>query len=504
MPLPTLRRAADGLLVGLFLAAVGLPGAAGWVWASAAGAVSENGPPKPFPADKLTWAGRDHFPAYFEAYFNDRVGFRRQLLAANAVARVGWLHVSSSRSVDLGRHGWLYLDETQMYTLPARAVGMPPAVRAHLWALMLEDRRLWLADQGVPYLFVSVPEKPSVYPEYLPRLLRRHPRPNPAGPMRAELHRRPGFPLINAGELLRRAKPAGRQLFFRTDTHWTPEGALLVYREIALALARLDPRVPPPAAVGSWPSEGEGDLIRLLGFAPPPREPFLAWSPAPARGRRLEERARMDESIHEPAAIDCQAWGTGDPGQARAVMFHDSFGQALYPFLAEHFERITFAPTWGFDADLVLRERPAVVVQESAERAQAVRLPEDPLGVRGYRLTRRFREFRSEQSVGPARLGAGAALELPPLAAGPEKLFLVRAELTCPDGSLVSLSCDVQPGGEEVIRQRALEGRGEMFFVIAHPGFTGRARLALDPPGGAELHAMEVRSVTPRDLAGRD
>jgi hypothetical protein len=54
-------------------------------------------------------------------------------------------------------------------------------------------------------------------------------------------------------------------------------------------------------------------------------------------------------------------------------MFHDSFGVSLQPFLAESFSRTVFAsgPTnWrrNFDPALVERERPAVVIQEIAER----------------------------------------------------------------------------------------------------------------------------------------
>ena len=54
-------------------------------------------------------------------------------------------------------------------------------------------------------------------------------------------------------------------------------------------------------------------------------------------------------------------------------MFHDSFGLSLQPLLSECCSRIVFSsgPTdWrlNFDPTLVERERPAVVIQEIAER----------------------------------------------------------------------------------------------------------------------------------------
>jgi hypothetical protein len=53
---------------------------------------------------------------------------------------------------------------------------------------------------------------------------------------------------------------------------------------------------------------------------------------------------------------------------ARAVFFRDSFTSQMMPFLAEHFDRAVFVWTDGFDPQVVLRERPQVVVQQLVER----------------------------------------------------------------------------------------------------------------------------------------
>jgi hypothetical protein len=57
------------------------------------------------------------------------------------------------------------------------------------------------------------------------------------------------------------------------------------------------------------------------------------------------------------------------PGSGlRAVMFRDSFSSRLIPFLSEHFSRIVYQWQNDFDADLVRRERPDVVIQEMVGR----------------------------------------------------------------------------------------------------------------------------------------
>jgi hypothetical protein len=62
----------------------------------------------------------------------------------------------------------------------------------------------------------------------------------------------------------------------------------------------------------------------------------------------------------------------------RAVVFRDSFGSALVPFLAEHFSRALFLWQYNVDPDVVLAERPAVVIQEWVGRRLSTLLPYDP------------------------------------------------------------------------------------------------------------------------------
>ena len=54
---------------------------------------------------------------------------------------------------------------------------------------------------------------------------------------------------------------------------------------------------------------------------------------------------------------------------ANAVLFHDSFGVRLKPFLAEFFSRIVFVRDWGFrfKPPLIEAERPFIVLDEIAE-----------------------------------------------------------------------------------------------------------------------------------------
>jgi hypothetical protein len=52
----------------------------------------------------------------------------------------------------------------------------------------------------------------------------------------------------------------------------------------------------------------------------------------------------------------------------RAVILRDSFVSRLVPFLSEHFSRAVYVWQNDFDADLVSKEHPDVVIQEIVGR----------------------------------------------------------------------------------------------------------------------------------------
>jgi hypothetical protein len=60
--------------------------------------------------------------------------------------------------------------------------------------------------------------------------------------------------------------------------------------------------------------------------------------------------------------------GTGDPSQPRAVVFRDSFANALIPFLSESFDRVLYVWQPDVHARVVEIEQPDVVIHEIAER----------------------------------------------------------------------------------------------------------------------------------------
>ena len=71
-----------------------------------------------------------------------------------------------------------------------------------------------------------------------------------------------------------------------------------------------------------------------------------------------------------------------DTALPRAVVFRDSFGSALVPFLSEHFSRAVYLWQYNVDPEIVRGERASVVIQEWVGRRLSTELPYDPFDAR--------------------------------------------------------------------------------------------------------------------------
>ena len=354
----------DVVLVASFLAFICLPLADGLLGLERPPRVVENRMPAPPPRLALTWPAVAELPRELEAYWNDRFGFRRTLIRLHGLASV-WLGVSPSEKVVFGKSRWLFLGDEVPWRNPH---DRSPLADAQLvrWQRELEARRDWLAARSAHYLFVVVPNKATIYPEYLPDALAPPAAPSDLHRLMVHLSARSTVDVLDLREALRQAKT--RELVYHpADTHWNDRGVHTAYAAIIDRLAR---RFPGLTAVPSSASETlprrrrSGDLADMVGLrehfvheATPlrPRDPPRARPSATSVGGSPGRRAPF-ASEHPDAA------------RPRALVFLDSFGLSLAPYLSEHFGRAVYVARPGFDPVAVLQERPDVVIHEVVER----------------------------------------------------------------------------------------------------------------------------------------
>jgi hypothetical protein len=362
------------------------------------------------------------FSKSFEDYFDDHFGFRNSLIRWNNQIRVQWLGAANVTSVATtpgplaprasvgstdseatgaerrdagqaaanpaalvrrGKDGWLYSGGPLADEYVRSENFTPDQVAA--WREVYEQRQRWLRARNIGYLVVICPTKETIYPEF-----QQGPSPPSGKPTRLDMllqamRERSSVPTLDLSEPLR-SNGADLRTYHRTDTHWNEYGAYLGYREIVAALQQqLD--IPDAWSIEDFEvrrrDSAGGDLAAIMGLAETLREesiellplrPRRALPPVPAWNRLARYPAQLTASRYGP-------WFEQHPDATlpTAVIFHDSFGFNLIPFLSEHFSKIAFYYyNLEFRASFVDEQQPQVVIDEIIERRLAGPPPKNP------------------------------------------------------------------------------------------------------------------------------
>lgn len=306
--------------------------------------------------------------------FDSRFVFRDRLIPGYNRVKIKLFGVSPVPKVIIGRSGWLFQARVNkepnergyfQSVLPFSEAGLKD------WKDRLEERRDWLKERGIYYLVILAPDKASIYPEYLPGNLSGFYRESRLDQLLDYLKKHSTVPVLDLRSSLLNAKN-DLKIYYKTDSHWNEPGALFAYRDIVNHLASVFGKEKKVRAKTlddfriKRRKLKNGNLSLMLaikdhGFV----EQRLRLRP---RFRRTARKAPLP-SIKIPKALKPAAMVSAKPDLPGAVMFHDSFGRNLKPFLSEHFSRILFLRDWGFrfHRDIIEVEKPKIVLDEIAE-----------------------------------------------------------------------------------------------------------------------------------------
>ena len=240
----------------------------------------------------------------------------------------------------------------------------------------LVGRHDFLASRRIPFLIVIVPEKYSVYPEFLPQWAVPVTTPSPLDRVLAELARYPRLNVVDLREPLRAAK-ARERVYYRTDSHWNYVGAMIGYAEMMREAMRLVPGLgmtsaPRPVYVAGVDYYSD-DLAQMLGLSHALREDDIAplGKILAAADKRCAQRERATDATVDSAAIEVYVYRCANAPSFTALVYRDSNAIPLIPMLAENFARSTFVSSARLEAALVERLKP----ESSSRRWSSARLP---------------------------------------------------------------------------------------------------------------------------------
>ena len=287
-----------------------------------------------------------------------------------------------SALVHEGLDGWLFLQGGSNYVtaLYRREGGGLPDTQIEGWRALLEMRAARCRDLGIACAFVVVPDKLSIYGDRQAAPLV-DPDLSPALRLAQQMANSPAAATFVDLIAPMRARRHDADLFWRTDTHWTPAGCLLAYQALCerLSLQAAPDLLSRPSLettkvmdLGGRVDPMQWEAVRDFDFA---RDARRAWT---NRVTRYLENPLYEEEVHVGARARFD--NPGAPNDRTMLLFGDSFSRpashSLTGMLAETVRSLEFIWSSSIDWSLVRSRRPDVLVFEIAERFLAL-LPDD-------------------------------------------------------------------------------------------------------------------------------
>ncbi len=358
-----LRKVRDCLSIAVFAVLLVMPWLGTWTPNDVRWVMRENRSPAKRPTLSFRCRDISAYPRGFEAYINDSFGFRSLLMRWRSHMFYSWLRMAPVPQVIRGRDGSLLLGKLPELQSYQRLAPYQPEQLAQ-WSHYFEGVRAWLAGRDCELVVIIIPNKSTVYPELMPAMLMRSQKPGRADQLITAL-RESGIPVVDPRESFARY-PSDAPLYYRHDTHWTPYGADIVWREL-LAVTYPDAPPPPPLSWEWSPRKiKDGDLTLIAGIDGILSEHLMLTVPtAPRSQRRISPLPDPADWFGRQVVFESDA-----TNQKRAVVFHDSFAVAEYDdLLAANFSTLAMAWTHILDPDLIRCHDPGVVVIEIVERS---------------------------------------------------------------------------------------------------------------------------------------
>lgn len=263
-------------------------------------------------------------------WFSDHFFLRQELISAGNWLSANVFGTCGSEDVILGKDGWLFYADTladfsyfEPFT-PWESFGI-----ANNLELMAE----YVEGSGREFLFAVAPNKNSLYPEAMPDRTMENGKSNWMGLFGSLEHR--GVPYVNLFSVFRKQDEV---LYFAHDSHWNSKGAALGADVINAAFGIKTDYF---SGDFSKTESHTGDLYEML--YPAFRDPETN----PVYGRALS--FTHTGSGKSPDSITLQTRGSG---QGRLLAYRDSFGNLLYPYLAESFGEACFSRSTVYDLTL--------------------------------------------------------------------------------------------------------------------------------------------------------
>ncbi|MBD5142870.1 MAG: hypothetical protein HDT22_04565 [Ruminococcus sp.] len=320
----------------------------------------------------------------FQAYVSDHFGFRQELVKADSELKANLFHVSAEDDVIIGKDGWLYYTPTVN-----DYIGRATVSDLGLQNIMknLELMQEYIENQGSEFYVTIVPNKNTVYPEYMPSNYKNYGTRNNLENLENLLSASDLNYISLKNAFIQEAENSEVLIYHKQDTHWNNTGALLGYRAImnATELSYNHYENANYNIIQNW----QGDLQNMLF---PDSGVFDDNSNYDIEFNYTYQGHYRDADDITINTINANANNTDS-----LLMFRDSFGEAIIPYFSQNFQMARYSrarpyPLYNLemnDFDIVIMEiveRNISWIQKEAPMHSAIQVDSDsvPLSMASF------------------------------------------------------------------------------------------------------------------------
>lgn len=290
-------------------------------------------------------------------YVSDHFYLRQELITAHNRTVSALFSVSAEDDVILGSDSWLYYESTiGDYTGTANMTVRELFSAANNLYLLSE----YAEEHGAELVFAIAPNKNSVYPEYMPSYGAVSQYHNAAAIIKLL-----GDMGVKAADFFSVFDSVDEILYFSHDSHWNSKGAALG-ADVINELFGVESRYYTGDFSASEPHTG--DLFEMIYPTGTDSETN------PVYGGELT--LSYENPSVKPDSITINVSGGGEK---RLLAYRDSFGNLLYPYLADSFAWSRFSRSTVYDMTLIDELSVDCVLIELVERNLSYLLTYTPL-----------------------------------------------------------------------------------------------------------------------------
>ena len=305
-------------------------------------------------------------PKKIEDYFNDHFGLRSTLFNWGVKIKYQIFNSSpKSEKVVIGKDGWLFLTgrfyEVTQDINRENLFSNDSLVRSvKIW----EGRKKELFDLGINYYKSFWPDKYYIYPEMMPNAMQMA---NKTTLWRCDQainyldSINSAIKIIDVRQQLLTLKPF-IPVHYKLDSHWNNFGAFIGYSELIKVICKDLKNIKPLSLQDFnivWSPKSKGDLATILNVEGQDLEVTF--------NKKFSSNIEKMNADSFPKRTEIYL-NHNNPNGPKALIYRDSYTNALIPFLMENFSEAVLIWDTPYSIEMVKRVKPNLVIECYASR----------------------------------------------------------------------------------------------------------------------------------------